>query len=542
MIARDIDTNKAGEALRQNDQYLDESEGISLKDLVLSIWGYRRAISVLTLAATLLIGGIGAGIYLFQQKQHITRLQFSLDFDGVEKNEYPNGTKFSTSDILVSPIINNVYDINDLKRYLDLAEFRSALSVIQTNDNVRLLEYEYAPKLDDKKLTIEQRSRLEAEFLEKKKSLLVPIFNLILSGNRSVLSIPPTLRVKVLQDILSGWAEYADRVKGASKFQIPLVSKNILRKEDLDVQDYLVAVDMLRTTTERVMSDITKLQKIPGAANFRLQGNDVSLQDLKYRLQDMEKFKISPLLGIIRLGGITKSDEVTKIYLQHRIFELKMKEEDATSREKIYEDSFNNYSQGTRSALAGVDSGGRLQPIAPASPLTANVPSTINQLGETFLSSIIKMAQENLDAKFRQELTQNVIKEALGKVEIVSDLKYYERLFFELSKTEKLKSSSIVADQVRSVVLATVDQVYDTLQRSIDVINALYEGLSKANLNPASTLFTVKEPALMSEEKSLTLVKVFSSVVMICLLVVGCILIGVLIFHSFRRRGAPQLP
>jgi len=542
---REMDTNKAGETLQRNDQTPDEYEGVSLKDMVLSIWGYRRAISILTLAATLLIGGTGAGIYLFQKKQDVTSLQFRLDFEGVEKNEYPNGTKFSTSDLLVSPVLNSVYDANDLKKFIALPDFRSALAVIQTNDRIRLLEYEYAPKLDDKKLTVDQRSKLEAEFLEKKKNLMSPVFNLILSGNTSsVLSIPPTLKAKVLQDILAGWAEYADRVKGANQFQIPLVSKNTLRKEDLEVQDFLVAIDMLRTANVRVVSDIAKLQKIPGAAIFRISGNGVSLQDLRFRMLDMEKFKISPLLGIIRLGGITKNDEITKVYLQHRVFELKMKEEDATSREKIYAASLNEYNQGVRSALTGVDSGGRLQPSGAASPLTANIPTTINQLGESFLSSIIKMTQENLDAKFRQDITQNIIKEGLGKVEIVSDLKYYEKLLSEQLKREKPNSQSMITDEVRSKVFDTFEQIYNSLLFSIDEVNTIYAGLSKANLNPSSTLYTVTEPTFTSQEKSLPLVKAISYAFMVWVLVEGCILVGILICNVFRKKEgvSPLLP
>lgn len=531
MTGKDIDVT-AVETFRQNDQYMVEDEGVSLKDMVLSLWRYRRAIVVLTFATTLLIGGIGSTIYLRQGKQQITRLHFSLDFDGVDKNEYPNGSKFSTSDIIAAPVVSSVYDTNDLKRYVSFAEFSSALAVIQTNDRIRFLEYEYAAKLDDKKMNIEQRNRMESAFIEKKKSLMTPVFNLILSGNKSVLSIPPTIRAKILQDTLSCWAEFADRVKGANKYQIPMMSKNILNKEDMEVEDYLVVVDMLRSTTTRVIRDIEKLQEIPSSSNFRLQGNGVSLTDIKYRILDMEKFKISPLLGVIRLGGITKSNEVTKVYLQHRIFELKMREEDATSRAKIYESSINYYSQGGRTALAGVDSGGWLQPSAPASSSTANAPTMIPQLGETFLSSVIKMAQENLDAKFRQDITQQIIKEGLSKVEIASDLKYYERLLAELTKTEKEVSNNSLMDAIRAKVLANVEQIYDTLMHSIDELNAIYIDLSKANLNPAGILFTVKEPVLMFEEKSLTLAKAIPYVVVTWVLVEGCILIGVLMFNS----------
>jgi hypothetical protein len=537
VIGKDADVI-VGETLRQNDQYMVEDEGVSLKEMVLSLWRYRRAIVVLTLATTLLIGGIGTANYLRQGKRLITRLHFSLDFDGFDKNEYPNGSKFSTSDIIASPVVNSVYDTNDLKKYVGFAEFRAALAVIQTNDRIMFLEYEYAAKLDDKKMNIEQRNRIESAFIEKKKNLMTPEFNLILSGNKF---IPSTLRAKILQDTLSCWAEFADRVKGANKYQIPMMSKNILNKEDMAMEDYLVVVDMLRSTTTRVIHDIDKLQEIPNSANFRLQGSGVSLTDIKYRILDMEKFKISPLMGVIRLGGITKSNEVTKVYLQHRIFELKMREEDATSRAKIYETSINYYSQGGRSALAGVDSGGWLQPSAPASSSTANATTMIPQLGETFLSSVIKMAQENLDAKFRQDITQNIIKEGLTKVEIASDLKYYERLLAELTKTEKEVSNSSLMDAIRSKVIANVEQIYDILMHSIDELNAIYTDLSKANLNPASTLFTVKEPVLMFEEKSLTLAKMIPYVVVTWVLVEGCILIGILMFNSLwtaRIRSA----
>ena len=146
------------------------------------------------------------------------------------------------------------------------------------------------------------------------------------------------------------------------------------------------------------------------------------------------------------------------------------------------------------------------------------------------------MAQENLDAKFRQDLTQNIIKEGLGKVEIVSDLRYYEKLFSELPKTENREGRSTVEDKIRSTVIASIEQVYDTLMRSINELDAIYTDLSKANLNPTSTLFTVKEPAFMSEEKSLTLKKAIPYVVMIWVLVEGCILIGVLMFNFFRKK------
>ena len=49
----------------------------------------------------------------------------------------------------------------------------------QTNTKLALLEYEYAQKLAEKNLSFDARQRLEAEFLEKRKNLMVPVYSLV---------------------------------------------------------------------------------------------------------------------------------------------------------------------------------------------------------------------------------------------------------------------------------------------------------------------------------------------------------------------------
>ncbi len=535
MTKLDLRTD-AEDISKEYNQYLDDYEGLSLKEMVLSLWGYRRIIAALTFSAGLLIVAIGTSLYLFQQRQDITRLSFRLDFEGIEDSRYPSGGKFSTSDFLSTPVVSRVYEANNLGRYLDIAKFRSSLAIFQTSDKIMLLEKEYAAKLDDRKLTVEQRSRLEAEFVEKKKSLMSPVFSLNLSGDGSVLSIPRGLRAKVMQDLLSAWAEYADRIKGANKYHIALVSRNILKKEELEREDYMVAIDMLRETVRRILADIEKLKEIPGSATFRLEKNGVSLLDLNYRMLDIEKFKLSPLMGLIRIGGITKDEELTKVYLGHRIFELGIKQDDSTSREKVQEAALNNYLQGAKTTIASADLGAAFQQGATTSSFAGNIPTMIPQLGETFLNSIIKMAQENLDAKFRQDLTQKIINEGLDKVGIASEIKYYQILLAGLTEHGKDSSGSGVAKVVGTKVIASVEEVYKAIMLSIDEMNQIYDGLSKANLNPSGILFTVLEPVVQFQDRSLSLKKTLIYMVLAWVLVEGFIFIGVLIANSFRRK------
>ena len=94
-------------------QEYDQDE-ISIKDLVLSLWRARARIIVLSLAALVLVCGVAGAIYLFQEKQNVAKLEFKLLFEGADKSQYPNGMAFSAADILSTPVLQKVYNENNL--------------------------------------------------------------------------------------------------------------------------------------------------------------------------------------------------------------------------------------------------------------------------------------------------------------------------------------------------------------------------------------------------------------------------------------------
>ena len=173
------------------DRFDEDYDEINLKDIILTLWGYRVKNVVISMAITLVIIAAGSFAYLCQQKRSVAKLQIRLDFEGVEKNQYPNGMKFSTSDILSMPVLNRVYKEDNLEEYVEFPVFKAGLSVIQTNDAIRFLEYDYAAKLSDNKLNVDQRKRLEVEFLEKKRNALVPVYTLL--WDTSGVSPPPEI-------------------------------------------------------------------------------------------------------------------------------------------------------------------------------------------------------------------------------------------------------------------------------------------------------------------------------------------------------------
>lgn len=471
-------------------------------------------------------------------------LEFKIEFEGIEKNEYPNGLKFSTADILSTAVLSEVYEENNLKRYFGFPEFKGALTVYQINDKLKFLEYEYAEKLGQENLTIEERDRLEDEFLEKKKTSLLPIYTLSLYYSERMNSIPESLVAKVLNHILGTWANHADRVKGVNRYQYSLVSRNILSEKDLQIQDYSVAQDMLRIAIERISDDIKKLRLIPGAQAVKVGDKATSLQDLQFRMEDVQQFKLGPLTGLIRQSGVSKDESITLGYLLNRLFELNLKEEAASANAAVYENSLSQYIQRTRGALTKMGENNAITSQLNQGA-TGNVPAMIPQFGASFLDNLIEMAQENSDMAFRQRISEKVIEASLTKVEIHIDKKYYQELYNTI--TAKPADDNITSDYPKSAIdriNRTHKEIYDALMQTVDEITAIYLDLSKYNLNPESLLYTLTKPVSTVSNKHLYLRKAINYIIIASAFAITAIFLVVLVIGSFingsRRQKSKQ--
>lgn len=522
-------------------QEYDEDE-ISLGDLFSTIWRGRGKILIYTLAAGLVIFALILGAYFLQEKDYVAKQEFRLQFTGADQNQYPNGMQFSTADILSTEVLNKVYKQNDLGRYMPFGDFKGGLAVYQMNDRLRLLEFEYSQKFSEKNLSMENRQRLEQEFLEKKKALMMPVYSLTFAQGGRAGSIPDDVTAKVLQDILKEWAVYAERVKGANMYQLELVSPNILKKEDIEAEDYLVATDILRVMTQRIMKDLEKLSKLPGSTVVKVGDQGVSISDLRFRLQDLERFKLNPLLGLIRQTAISKFPDFTLGYLQNQLFDLKLKTEQAAANVAIYENSMNQYITKTRGSGFSMSQGEGASGQSPQSSGFANVPAMIPQFGESFLDSLVQMAQENSDAIFRQDITKQVIDAGLEKVELEFQAKFYEDMWSKISGQVNSTDSQTEGEKDFLVIASKrIDQgqqdIFDGLMNSIKDLNLIYESLSKSGLNPEGVLYNVTSPTIFSVEKPLSARRLIMFAVLGMFLCEGVIFLTVLVKGSRKGRG-----
>lgn len=528
----------------QYGQFEEENE-ISLGDLFLIIWRSRAQIMIFSLAALLFIFAAAGAAYFFQETGKVAKLAFRLEFTGADQGQYPNGMRFSTADILSTEVLNRVYEQNDLSRYLEFPEFKGALAIYQTNDRLRLLEFEYSQKFSEKNLSMENRQRLEQEFLEKKKALMTPVYSLtFMDGGRGG-KLPDDLMAKVLQDILRQWALYAERVKGANMYQLELVSPNVLNEASIESEDYLVAADILRVMNQRVQKDLDALSGLPGAKVAKVGDRGISINDLKFRLQDLDRFKWSPLIGLVRQTGVSKYPVLTLGYLRNQLFDLNLKTEQASANTAIYENSLNQYINKTRGTTGFPSQGEGVAGQSQQLGMLSNIPAMIPQFGESFLDSLVQMAQENSDALFRQNITKQVIDSGLKKVDLESQTKFYKDLFSKISQIEggNAVPEAKLNQGYREVALKKIQQhqqeIFDGLMSAIKDLNLIYESLSSSNLNPEAILYSVTRPTTFFIERALSAKRLLMFAVLGAFLCEGIIFLTVLVRGSCRGRGVP---
>ncbi len=474
-----------------------------LVPLLRALKPYGRTILILICLSALvaLLYGIALWAVVYPTQKTAT-LRFQLTFDGADDLKYPNGTRFSVEDMLSAPVLRRVYDANDLKKYSTFEAFRSSLFVTSVNLQRERLELEYKARLSDSKLMAMERNRLEREFSDKAAALKSSSYSIILVRNERLKEMNRVLVDKVLRGVLNEWAEDAAKVRGALRYNLPVFSKALIQKDILKSEDYLVGVDMLRTKISRVIGSIDQLMKIPGIQVIRLPESGVSLPEIRIRLEDLVSSRVAPLVGLIRAKGVTKDADLTILYIQNRLFEVRLDDTAALEREKKVKSGFEVYLGSERKAAGAAAAKGAQGDSSAGSNRDLGAAAVIPQFGETFLDRIMQLGNRSSDVVFRQDLTERIIAAGFLQVDYGKETAYYK----DLEEAFKGSAKRTSDDAARTATVQEVErrfaQAIEEAERNVDAIQALYELISARNLRPQSLLYSVQGGASFTTTNS----------------------------------------
>jgi hypothetical protein len=504
---------------------------ISLKPYFETLWSYRRVIAVGVLGAATFYLVVVLLVFLTSPTERLSSVPFRLLFDGAEKGEYPNGTQFSASEIVAGPVLTEVFKINDLQRFGKYDDFKDTLFVLQSNLDLDLLGYEFQGRLADTRLTPVDRSRIEEEFRRKREALVDPVYSLNIRRHERLSTMPSDLVNKVLLDVLAVWAKQADERKGATKYNVDVLSPGILQRQMLDQEDYLVAIDIMRAKTARVLSTLDEMDKLPGAKAIRVGEDRVTVAEVRAGLEDVVRFKLEPLLGLIRSEGITKNSRALSVYATNQLFQLRQEQLQAAARVSALQASVREFS--TQRGLSGGDAG------TGASGPTGSPGGTITpQLDQTFLDRLMNLSIAKDEFEYRRKITDRIIDESEVVAARAREAAYYEDLAKELRASS---GRTVGSPEAVALIKTRSAQAFEEIVRGIEKTALIYKDLSALNLNPSSTVFAITGPFTQQTVRPVALRTVGLYLVLVLMLAITVVPIGCLIHHALRvrRTAAP---
>lgn len=531
-----MDERARGDAAAEHgaEAQIESADGeISLRVYFETLWRYRAIIIGAVVLVSVAFAVVVLSYWLRSPREKIASVQFRLLFEGAAQNQYPNGIPFSPADIVGAPVVSEVFEANDLKRFGLYDYFKQALYVQQASVALFNLASEYQAKLSDVKLTPVERARLEDEFENKRKALVDPTFSLSLRRSERFNELPPGLVQKVLLDVLETWAKQADIRKGALRYQVPILSSKTLSRDSISNDDYLVTVDLLRARAVRIVRSIDELQKLPGALTMRTTPDGLALAEIRASLEDSIRFDIEPLLGIIRSQGVTKNALQLSLYASNAAFQIRLDKEEIEGRARAIQAGLREYMSqpGTRT-----DTAGRSDAASSNRANGVEMPSVTPQLSESFLARLEQMwvRSSKEEIEYRRNLTNQLIEESRRATTFDRDLAYYE----DLAKAVKgVGARSAGSPEVVKLIETRTQKSFDLIAKANDDLSRFYTQLSAQNLGPASSLYTITTPFAQYVEDSLSTRSVqllYALVLVVTLLVVPA---GCLIFDAARKRA-----
>jgi hypothetical protein len=460
----------------------DENEGfeggLNLSEILNIWWRSRARIVLLALTGLVAAAAVLLAVYILRPSYQEASLTLRLLFTGVEKGQYPDGTEFTPADLVATPVLEKVYERNGLARYLPFDRFKSALAVINNNPELDRLRRSYADRFDDRRLTQIERSRIENEFNTKIKALQNGEFTLVARFGGRFSSWPLALSGKVINDVLAIWAEQS-HAHGVLQFDVNVISGNLLVDLQRYDEDRFIFVDRLRIMVQRLLDNVTALQKLPGARLLRVGEKQVSLGEIQTALIDILRFNIGTLQWTIFRNGLYSNRALVESFTADQLFQLDLQERQNLGQIKSLRDAMASYSRSRDDSHSG-------NPAAPASNDASN-PRT----GWSFFDQVLDLPNQESDLTFRQGLSNESVELGLRLTEIKKQREIYIKMMAATSEStaRDTPQRQILSKWTDEQIPVLLDQLKDTLSD----LQLFHQELSQRIMQP-SMVYTVVAP------------------------------------------------
>lgn len=501
---------------------------ISIAHLMRTLRGYLPVIGLTLLAVTILYALIIVTFMLIKPSQSVTTVRFRLNFTGADKGTYPNGAQFNASTIISTPVLLKVYTANALGRFCTFTIFSRSIVVLEANPALERLNTEYQARMADPKLTPVDRDRLAREFDAKRDSLGKNEY--ALNYTRTAGSIPEDLVRKTLSDILVTWSNDAENEQRLLDYPMAVLSPDILNVSSAETNDPMISLLLLRSNISRILLNITELEEVPGASVIRTPTQRMSLLEIRLRLEDALRFRVEPLLNVVRSSGLVRNSAAmiqfleTQInYDERRLHNLQQRSEAIRSALSVYamsspqaEDARGSASQpaGTRDTKQASDA---VTPI----------------INDTFLDRIVSLSNQTEEVHYRQKAADDYQRAALDIIPAEQAVAYDKELL------AMVKQGGTGVTTSAAQIQADIDAIRGESRALVAQVNEIYQILSRT-MNPASQVYSVTRAPTTTIQRTGDLRRSLLGLVFVLLLTLPVTVVVCLLHNRVREEETAE--
>lgn len=501
------------------------SEAFSVSHLVHTLRRYLPAITVSFLAVMVAYTLIALALYVSSPAQTTSSLGFRLEFSGAGDGNYPNGTRFSPSDITNTPILAKVYEQNDLERFITFDSFKTSIFILEANRAREVLRRQYEAKLADPKLTPLDRDRLEREFDTKSKSLSHSDYSINFVQQRRLSRVPATTINKYLHDILATFAAQAMKDRGGLDYRVPVVTRAIFADvEPARAENLLIATDMLRTKIVTAIATVDTLLTAPGAEVLRTEKERLSLPEIRGLFEDILRFRVQPLTRQLLASSVDDRPTVAA-FLKSQVEYNTLRAEDARRKLQALSDALAQY-QGRNNGTGSMGT-----ETVTGRPAETPAGETVTpQLTESFIDRVVALATQPADLQYRQTAIQRIVRESMSLVPYETEAEYYKTV-------EATHSSASGGGLTREAARAQLAAAHAAALRAVDQLVEIHRLLSK-NLNPGNVMYTITSGPSQRKERTVSLMQLAAYGVLVGAVALPLIIAACLIHNRVREEDA----
>ncbi|HLJ73782.1 MAG TPA: hypothetical protein VKU62_04310, partial [Thermoanaerobaculia bacterium] len=507
---------------------VDPEPPISISHFTHVVRSYRMVILLALAAVALTYTIVALAMYIASPAEQITSLAFRLDFEGAERGEYPNKTKFNIAEIIGGPILTRVWQDDHVGNYIGFGEFSRSVFVLESNRQYEQLAAEYQAKLADPKLSAVDRERVQNEFSLKAQSIAKNEYSINLDRRAGNRTIPDPLARKILFDILNNWATFAVNEQHVITYQISVLSPEILTPSGIEQNDLVASIEVLRQKVKRIMTNIDALENLPGAKLVKTGKDNMSLEEVKLRLDEIVRFRLEPLLArVLHSPNLISDRATTTLFLENQL---------AYDQRQL--DSTKGQADAARDAIAVYEQPNTAQPPAMTTGKTADQPRTSEgvapQLTDTFLDRLITLSGRSADVQYRQKL----VDEYRGATEEMIPLQ--QAVAYDNQLLEEFRKPSATSNSLTAASVSTeVEQTRSEVAQLINKTNALFIAISN-NMTPSTQLFTITGPSATRTIRAASAQRLGLYGVLVLLVTLPVVLIFCLLHNRVREEEATE--